>query len=494
MYQVMIVDDEPTSLGHIRTILEKKCTGYEILATAENGAEAMEKIQKKQPDIVISDIKMPVMDGIELVSRIKKEYPEILSVIVSGYQDFDYAKSAIQSGVCDYLLKPLNPTDMQKLMQKLEVRLSNLYYEKRKQILRTLCNGRKLENESILQRYFPEGRYYSAIIRRNGLPKRFSRKTGVEIFSMEEEQFYIYGRDEMESLYLVPESLLSIESFSQVVTRFYERMQNDYLFVTAVTYEDSFALQEFPEIVQKIYRELDEAVIIGKNQMLKGSQQIYDAAQGENEKEKLACVGSLLKYKETGKILQEITGLFELWETQNRRQLYVEGQIQYLFQLIKNGYSQAGESNGIEFAIDDAFSYAASMQELKDSVADIIAQLLPSTQTNKTDDKQQLFHSLLSYLDSHLETNITLSFLCKKFAISQTSLSRLFREYKEMSFSNYLTMIRMERAKQLMDSNPDIYVKDVAESVGYSDQFYFSRIFHSVVGVCPSEYVGQGKG
>ena len=191
MYQVMIVDDEPTSLGHIRTILEKKCADYEILATAENGAEALEKIQKQQPDIVISDIKMPVMDGIELVSRIKKEYPEVLSVIVSGYQDFDYAKSAIQSSVCDYLLKPLNPTDMQKLMQKLEIRLGNLYYEKRKQILRTLCNGRKLKNESFLQRYFPKGRYYSAIIRRNGLPKRFSRKTGVEIFSMEEEQFYI---------------------------------------------------------------------------------------------------------------------------------------------------------------------------------------------------------------------------------------------------------------------------------------------------------------
>ena len=205
MFKILVADDEPTGLNHVCMILEKKCPQYEIMAVAENGKQALEMIRKERPDILITDIKMPVMDGIELISRVKKEFPEVLSVIVSGYSEFEYAIEAIQSGVCDYLLKPLVPSDMQKLMEQLEIRLKTFYYTQRNKILRALCNGKHLEEKQKVSRYFPAGQYYAAVFRQNGLPRRFSKKNGVEIFSMEEEKIYIYGRDEMESLYLFPQ-------------------------------------------------------------------------------------------------------------------------------------------------------------------------------------------------------------------------------------------------------------------------------------------------
>ena len=105
MYQVMIVDDEPTSVNLLKTVIEKKCDGFQVTEIAYDGTEAMEKLKGVQPDILITDIQMQVMSGLELVKRIRGKYPEMLCVLVSGYQEFEYAKQAIQYRVSDYILK-----------------------------------------------------------------------------------------------------------------------------------------------------------------------------------------------------------------------------------------------------------------------------------------------------------------------------------------------------------------------------------------------------
>ena len=118
MYRILIVDDEPAGLNHVRMILQKKCPQYKIIGSANNGKEALDMIRRDQPDVLITDIRMPVMNGIEFVELVKQEFPSILAVIVSGYSEFEYAKSALKFGVCDYLLKPLVPSDMQKIMKR----------------------------------------------------------------------------------------------------------------------------------------------------------------------------------------------------------------------------------------------------------------------------------------------------------------------------------------------------------------------------------------
>ena len=264
MFKILVADDEPTGLNHVCMILQKKCPQFDIIAVAENGKQALELIREKRPDILITDIKMPVMDGISLIREVKKEFPEVLSVIVSGYSDFEYAKDAIRSGVCDYLLKPLVPSDMQRLMEQLEIKLKNYYYLKRNEILRTLCNGQELTDENSLRKYFPSGRYYAAIFRQNGLPRRFSKGNGVEIFSTEDEQFYIYGRDEKESLYLYPAKLLIRGNFAQTAERIFAKEKKKGAYVTGVVCGKSFTLEDLSEVAGKLYRKLDESIIIGR--------------------------------------------------------------------------------------------------------------------------------------------------------------------------------------------------------------------------------------
>ena len=491
MFEILVVDDEPTGLNHVCMILKKKCPQYTIMATAENGEQAMEIIRQNRPDILITDIKMPVMDGLQLVSKVKKEYPEVLSVIVSGYSEFEYAKGAIQSGVCDYLLKPLVPSDMQRLMEELEVVLKNKYYEKRISILRNLCNGRQITDIDMAKKYFPSGFYYAVIFRQNGLPRRFSKKNGIEIFSMEEEKIYIYGRDTMEALYLMPHKLMFEETFDDVVIKLFEKEKKKGSFVTGVVYPKEFTLESLTEVARWLYRKLDERIVVGKTQLWQSGSKKENTEWVEGEKKKLEYIENLIRYRDSSKLLREMHKLFEIWNEGNSTQLQVEARIQHLFRVIESEYQPEHSFAETEFGLDDIFCQVADMTELEENVIELMKLCIPDMGKERIDNKEQFFRSIVTYLNAHLKEEISLGTVCREFGVSQTSLSRLFRIYQKTSFSNYLTQIRIEKAKKMMEEDHECYIKDVAERCGYADQFYFSRIFRSVVGMCPKEYIEE---
>lgn len=104
--------------------------------------------------MIVTDVRMPIMDGIELVETVIRDMPEVYSVIVSGYQDFEYVKKAIQSGVCDYILKPVMPNAMRETLEKIALRLRVNYYHARNEIVHKVCNGVVCEEKEIA-RFFP---------------------------------------------------------------------------------------------------------------------------------------------------------------------------------------------------------------------------------------------------------------------------------------------------------------------------------------------------
>ena len=222
MYQVFIAEDEPAALQHLCNIIRIKCQNFQVVGTAENGQEALEQLESFHPDILITDVKMPVMDGIMLAKRVKERYPDLLTVIISGYQDFSYAQSALRFGVCDYILKPVKPSVLQESLRILKGRLDEYYYKMRNRIIHEMCAGNFTENPGF-QQIFPEEEYYTALLRKNSLPRRFLVSQGVEFFSGMEEQMIVYGRDEMETLYICPKKLLFHNSFYQVVQNLLEK-------------------------------------------------------------------------------------------------------------------------------------------------------------------------------------------------------------------------------------------------------------------------------
>ena len=120
---VIVVEDEKRIAKNIAKLIEQTNSHYKVLEIFHNGEDAWDYIQKQPPQVVFTDISMPVMDGIELVNRIHESMSFIRCVILSGYADFTYARSAIRYGVEDYLLKPINPTELQEALTRIEMSL-----------------------------------------------------------------------------------------------------------------------------------------------------------------------------------------------------------------------------------------------------------------------------------------------------------------------------------------------------------------------------------
>lgn len=141
MFQVIVVDDEPAAVDYICTIIKTKCPEFQVVATAQNPKEGLETVRKYQPDLIITDIKMPYMNGIEFVTKAKEEYPAIYSIIVSGYQDFEYTKGAILSGALDYILKPVNPMALKVTLDNIKEKLNITLSHRRNKLIRSMSRG-----------------------------------------------------------------------------------------------------------------------------------------------------------------------------------------------------------------------------------------------------------------------------------------------------------------------------------------------------------------
>ncbi len=487
MFNVIVVDDEPSAVDYICTIIETKCPKFQVVATAKNAKEGLEKVYEYHPDLIITDIKMPIMNGIDYVTKIKEEFPSIYSIIVSGYQDFEYAKGAIKSGALDYILKPINPMMLKNTLDNIVEKLNVTLSHKRNNLIRSISRG-GTPAESDIRRCFPSERYYAAIIRKNGLPRRFSNKSSIEIFSSEDEMIYLYGRDEMESLYICPEEILHPKKFSELIQRTLKKGQYQDGYTTSVVVTKSFEAKELFHVVKDLYKTLDSRIVIGYTQNIFLNARSGSEPVSHHDGEPIRRVEYVMKEQKWGLLKVEFTKLMNKWEKEKYPQLWIERFTRQMFYTIQMRYSNS-LMDDYEFMLEDAFFYAASMDELTESLLDIFNKCMQEdTAYSQKTDTSKFMETIKEYLNRHMSETITLQSVCKEFGIVQPHLSKLFRKYEDKSFNDYLTAIRIDCAKKLMRENKEFFVKDIAAMVGYNDQFYFSRVFCSITGTPPSAY------
>jgi two-component system response regulator YesN len=494
MYQVVIVEDEPAAMQHIQTIIQIKCPDFQVAGTAENGEEALKLLETVSPDVLITDVRMPVMDGITLVKRVKEKYPEILSIVVSGYQEFEYAQSALRSGVCDYILKPVKPSAFQDSMRIVQGKLDESYYGLRNRIIRDMCTG-CFSDSARFRRIFSEEEYYIALLRKNSLPRRFVESRGIEVFSIREEQMMVYGRDEMEALYICPRKLLFHNSFYQLMMHILEKEKRTLSFYTLVLKKEPIPADELPGIIRQMYQTLDHRLIIGMNQVIEedGEETAAETDSDEFDIASLSRLRYLVKEHDRKEIPDEITNCFADWEEKKYTQLLIEEKVREIFHIFRRENMLEESVANIEYFIDDAFYYAESMQKLAENIRQILCRNKTEEAHREKIDTPEFFSKIEEYMKDNLSEPLSAQKVCTVFGISQTYLSRLFRKYSTASFSKRLTFFRVEKAQELMQEKKKLFIKDVANMVGFGDQFYFSRIFRSVTGMSPSEYMDEAK-
>lgn len=141
MYKVMIVEDEPPLLRDIKLEIERASLSFKVTQEAINGQDALFKLEEDLPDVIFTDIRMPVMDGLQLAKEVRKSHENIPIIFISGYQDFTYAQNALKLNVYDYIVKPISSDSLRELLQKLERRLERERQNMHKEILSAVMSN-----------------------------------------------------------------------------------------------------------------------------------------------------------------------------------------------------------------------------------------------------------------------------------------------------------------------------------------------------------------
>lgn len=153
MFTVFVVDDEPAAILYMRKLIRLVEEDFEIIGEFDDGASCLAMLEDKQPEVIITDIRMPGISGLDLLKEINSRFPDITYLLLSGFSEFEYAREAIKIRVYEYLLKPILPDEFVEVMNRIRITVSGRYLRERDALLRSMCSGRKVETGN-LERYF----------------------------------------------------------------------------------------------------------------------------------------------------------------------------------------------------------------------------------------------------------------------------------------------------------------------------------------------------
>jgi len=487
MPRVLIVEDEPAAGRYLRSMIELHRPRFLVVGTAANGQEALDLIRRLRPDLVITDVKMPVMDGIELVAELKLHFPALPAVIVSGHQEFEYARRALDTGVVDYLLKPVNPTRLAEVLDRLAPVIAAREGAALAEALLRIVKGEGRAESSI-----PDEPLWLAAARVGGLPSRFRFDKALGEEARSGAGFFdLPGRDSRERVYLGQKVELSHEAFAARVLC--EGAGASFRTVL-VSYEARRA-EQLQAAVREICLDLDRLLVAGLSQVHYG--RVKPLPEVEWDRALADRIEVALREFRTDLLEESIRAMAESWRAKARPLVHAESQLRGIlhFVLRKTPHAQSGVASTLELLLDEGLAGIGDFDQLADAAWALVSKAAGAEDSCFRDsDVPAFFSSIRRHVEARYSEPLNLADLSRSFRISASYLSKLFRKHAGASFGEFLAAVRIDAAKRLIRASPQLPLKEVAEQVGYSDPFYFSRVFKSIAGLPPSDFSRLGRG
>lgn len=532
LYRIMVVDDEEEiRLGIIKKI-DWEAYGFIVVGDAENGKDALEKAEKLNPDIVMTDIKMPFMDGLELGKRLSEVMPSTKVIIFSGSDDFEYAQKAIKINVIEYVLKPINSIELIEVLKNLKIQLDREYDEKRN--LENLYNH-YIESLPVIREQFLVGAIEGRISESQW--EEQGEKLGIDFKAKYLMVALINGDGtsilkEMDSEHLIEKSALVLISIKKVVD---DNMGNYCKFISFL-YSDMVvvigSLEKEEDILQfirglnnicKLYKRIMSVNIsAGVGYICNSPNQIrysYRAAQNAldyrvmlgtgkavyiedvepdnsiqlqlDEQEERAMLNSI-KISSKEEIIENVDKLFQKVEDLllpfNQYRIYLMEIMTALLKVVQAYKLDICEIFGDNF---DFYSYIEnfdSIYETKKWFISIAIKVNDFIKRERVNSSKLLVEKAKEYVrENYSDYEMSVEKVCSQLHVSSTYFSTIFKKETEMNFVNYLTSVRLEEAVRLLNTT-DEKTYSIATKVGYPEANYFSYVFKRKFGVSPSKY------
>ncbi len=524
MLKVIIADDEERVLKLINALIDWEKLQLELVGTASNGIEAIQLIKTRNPDILITDIRMPGLDGLELISAAKDIKPNLEMMIVSGHANFPYAQTAISYGVNDYLLKPINKNQLmislEKICEKiLDSRNAQMNLElltktekTSKKIIKNnliidLLNHNNLDFEkgNLVQNYglSPKGELIQIFcIRFDYEIDKIDSHTLNVIY----ERVYKIINNNLERL--CEDVILNISNYSIIgvlnYKRDYEldvyRNMKDILNQLIIqkhmlnTIEFSIALNSPIKDSRDMEKSLKECLIISDERIIHGTGHLYDKYQKETQHN----VDVLLE-----QYAKDVKTSTEIYDQDGAKQALLT---------FYNALQSLNNMRGFEFynIIGAAATIFISQSKVKDQIAlledfkrrtnlmgstkcicdaFIALQTKVITKLINDNDIEMLrpIRIAKQYMQNHFQEPITLEQVSEIAGLNPSYFSVLFKRESDEGFAKYLMNLRIQKAKDLLRQT-NLSISDICKEVGYNDVKHFGSIFQKSCGVKPTVY------
>ncbi|HCT92465.1 MAG TPA: hypothetical protein DF613_13975 [Lachnospiraceae bacterium] len=481
-YKVLIADDEYWTRMKLCTMIDWSRYSLCCMEPAADGEEVLRRLEQERPDILITDINMPFVNGVELLQRIHDGYPDIITFVVSGYDDFKYVKDTFMAGSINYLVKPVTRIDLVNALAKALEIISGRKADARQ---RREQQSQILKASSILQ-----DREFSQLLekRDTAFTPIITMNTDADFAGMSLMLIKIHDMGALSAAYGYDMNLLSWSVKKEI--RKCLKSEVPYVFNHVYRPNELSMLMMRPYVPEDVFFVAGHSGTSGEEKKISSR---FDEGRVKEFKElfrrKNRAAIEKLVFKKTG--LAECVS--ERWE-------YLE--VKQTVKRILNAVSEAtGSSQGSReaAAMEDLISLSDQIierlngEDLCAAVRDVIDFGLSLGQDEAAHTVSDIIRSAVAYIDENYFEDLSLTGLAGRFGMESTYFSRTFRRETGENLMVYVTRKRMEKAAAYIRES-ETSLTEIAFLTGYDDYAYFSRVFRKTYGKSPRDYRHEAKG
>ena len=538
MYRILLVDDEILVRDAIKENIDWKSMDCELVGDCENGKEAAEFVKEHPVDIVLTDILMPYMDGMELSNFLHDNYPEIVIVIFSGFGEFEYAKKAIQYGVSEYLLKPVTAMELTGVIEKMKKKVEQQRLEKSKMDALTQNSEEYRKNKQIIRSKNIEA-LVNCTTDVNASIERLA-EMGIDI-SAASYRVAIFDIDLYSGMYQLDtekrqeSALMAFVLFNisdEIVTReeagiayqegnnrvgilFQEKWGRNFTSRTkeicheiqektkeVMGFDVSMGIGKWVKKPEELIQSHDMAAQTLQYRYLLGGNILIDMEE-QHPVQEIAIEDDLAELKEAMKTGQKELVYQTLIKIENSiRQALMEKSraCMYLQQVIRTMDNAcedvSADMDRIREDRDELLRQVTDQKFFEDACkvvqkhTDRIFEILSELNTSSSERQARL---AIDYIQkNYMDPDLSLNSICSYLNISTSYFSTIFKDETGETFTEVLIRTRMEKAKELLE-NTTLKNYEIAEKVGFSDPHYFGISFKKMTGCTPTEYAREKR-
>lgn len=535
LYRIMLVDDEEEVRKAIIRQMDWEQLGFTVVGDAENGEDALEKMEQSEPDVVITDIRMPYMDGLTLTARIREKYPSVKILIFSGYDDFEYAQRAIKLNVTEYILKPVNGQELAQILGRVRNSLDEEIEQRRninslrESYLRSLPILRELFLNDLVRGITNEA--VALKIKEYGMNILDARKwlaavicveqmeqTETKELSMHQELIPISVRRLAED-YLRPycrfEIFNSVEGITVIAAVDENNTQTGLInllgdickeskrvlevVVTIGVGHSCDTLQEISWSYQTAVDALGYRAIVGKGRLIYIND-VEPVGRGKlqlttKEEEELAAAVKFGSQESISQVITQLSACMKDAKVHDRQyQVYMISVTNCLIRLMQQYDLDIDEMFDSKAQYEDVLKGICRREEFAGRVIPIAWRMREAMNRERDNTTKKVIEEAKEYIRSHYsDPELSVEMLCRHLHMSPAYFSTMFKKETGQTYINYLTEVRLGKAVELLNTTDDkTYM--IAGKVGYQEQNYFSYVFKKRYGVSPTKYRGtQGS-